>query len=100
MLCVATLAVGIVRITKWQQELSSMNYDVSECANATSFALGLAWFCSLLIVKTIVLLATNGRSLPQEEKYPPKPQNSKNERNQEFGPFQSDNPAQRISAAA
>lgn len=69
--CAATLAVGIVRITMWQQELSSMNYDVSECANATSFALGLAWFCSLLIVKTIVLLATFWRSLPQEEKYPP-----------------------------
>ena len=69
--CAAALAVGIVRIAMWQQELSSMNYDVSECANATSFALGLAWFYSLLIVKTIVLPSTFGRSLPQEEKYPP-----------------------------
>ena len=76
-----------------------MSYDESECASATSFALGLAWFYSLLVRVNKVLATTAWRKPLQEEKYPPKPQNSKNEGDQEFGPFQSVSPAQRISAA-
>ena len=64
MLCVATLVAGTVHKLKLQQELSSMSYDVSECASATSFALGLAWCYSLLILVNKykdVLAATAGR---------------------------------------
>ena len=43
MLCAEALVAGTERKLRLQQELSSMSYDVSECASATSFALGLAW---------------------------------------------------------
>jgi hypothetical protein len=39
----ATSAVGIVRMLKALQELSSMSYDVCVYANGTSFALELAF---------------------------------------------------------
>jgi hypothetical protein len=40
--CVATLVAGIADKVKLPLVLSSMHYDVSEYANGTSFALGLA----------------------------------------------------------
>jgi len=46
MLCAATLAAGTDHKELLLQELSSMSYGVSVCVNATSFALGLAWFYS------------------------------------------------------
>jgi hypothetical protein len=41
--CVAILVAGTGSRARWPQEWLSMNYDVSECASATSFALELAW---------------------------------------------------------
>lgn len=46
MLCVEALVAGTEHMLMLQQELSSMRYDESECANATSFALELAWYYS------------------------------------------------------
>ena len=69
--CVATLVAGIADKVKLPLVLSSMHYDVSEYANGTSFALGLAWLAHFLFGNFLsrdFITLEQSRSIPQREK--------------------------------